>query len=163
VKVFETPNYLENFVQSIFDALGAAHVRGASLVVSGDGRFHNRIAIDTIVRMCAANGVTDVIVGLNGLMSTPCVSAVIRTGLARGGIILTASHNPGGPSEDFGIKYNTANGGPANEALTDQIFDLSTKIAHYKIATEPFRVRRRGRTHIQAVRSRRTPPRRVCG
>lgn len=133
VKVFEQANYLENFVQSIFDALDANALTGSTLVVSGDGRYYNKQASMTILRMCAANGVAKVIVGKNFLVSTPAVSQIIRQNKAFGGILLTASHNPGGPHEDFGIKYNIANGGPAPEKITDKIFENTKKIKQYKI------------------------------
>jgi phosphoglucomutase len=127
-----SPSSLHNFVQSIFDVLPAAEVAGATLVVSGDGRFWTREAIQIIIKIAAANGVGRVWVGQGGLLSTPAVSCVIREregGVAYGGIILTASHNPGGLEEDFGIKYNTANGGPAPEAVTDAIFAATGAVA----------------------------------
>ena len=135
-KVFMQPNYLENFVQSIFDSLPESELRGATLVVSGDGRYHNAEAIQTICKLAAANGVARVWVGVNGLLSTPAASAVIREregGAASGGIVLTASHNPGGEDEDFGIKYNVANGGPALEAFTDAVFERTKSLSEYKI------------------------------
>jgi len=103
-------NYLENFVQAVFDSLPKNELTGSALVLSGDGRYYNENAINLIIRMSAANGVGKLILGVNGLMSTPCVSGVIRGRKCYGGIILTASHNPGGPKEDFGIKYNCSNG-----------------------------------------------------
>ena len=106
--VFMEGTYLQNFVQSMFNALPSEELVGSTLVVSGDGRFYNNEAIQVITKMAFANGVDRLWIGLNGLMSTPCLSEVIRTregGVAYGGIILTASHNPGGPTEDFGIKY----------------------------------------------------------
>ena len=106
VRVFQTPHYLENFVQSIFDT--RTDLKGGSLVLGGDGRYYNRQAIQIIIRMAAANGVARVIVGQSGLLSTPAASCVIRKYQTNGGIILSASHNPGGPDEDFGIKFNTA-------------------------------------------------------
>lgn len=135
-KVFMQPRYLENFVQSIFDSLPEDELRGATLVVSGDGRYHNAEAIQTVCRMAAANGVSRVWVGVGGLLSTPAASAVIREregGAASGGIILTASHNPGGPEEDFGIKYNVANGGPALEGFTDAVFERTKAIREYRV------------------------------
>jgi len=111
--------YLRGFTQALFDALPAGSLRGATLVVGGDGRFFTRPAVQHIVRIAAAQGVARLRVGAGGLLSTPAVSALIRAGGCAGGIILTASHNPGGEHEDFGIKYNCANGGPAPEALTD--------------------------------------------
>jgi phosphoglucomutase len=135
VKVFQQKNYLENFVQSIFDALDIPH--GAVLTLGGDGRFYNKQAIQTIIKMAAANGFAKVLVGQNGILSTPAASNIIRKYQTFGGIILSASHNPGGPDDDFGIKYNTPNGGPAPEKITDGIFVKSKVIAHYKIADLP--------------------------
>ena len=131
VSVFQQPGYLENFVQSIFDAVD--ELRGGTLVVGGDGRFYNDVAIQTILAMAAANGVKKCIVGQGGLFSTPAVSNVIRKYKTHGGIILSASHNPGGPDGDFGIKFNGSNGGPASESVTNKIFELSKKITRYKI------------------------------
>eukprot|EP00245_Coleochaete_scutata_P001333 TRINITY_DN11640_c0_g1_i1.p1 TRINITY_DN11640_c0_g1~~TRINITY_DN11640_c0_g1_i1.p1 ORF type:complete len:583 (-),score=143.53 TRINITY_DN11640_c0_g1_i1:592-2340(-) len=142
VKVFQQPNYLHNFVQASFNALPSESVQGSTLVVSGDGRYFSKDAIQIIVKIAAANGVKRVWVGQDGLLSTPAVSAIIRErvtpegGKAYGAFILTASHNPGGPTEDFGIKYNCENGGPAPEALTDQIFANTKTIAEYHIATD---------------------------
>ncbi len=130
VKTFEQPRYLENFVQSIFDCLDG--LVGATLVVGGDGRYHNRTAIQTIMRMAAANGVARVVVGAGGILSTPAASCVIRKRKALGGIILSASHNPGGPDGDFGIKFNAANGGPAPELLTEAFFRRSGEVAAYR-------------------------------
>ena len=121
VTVFQQPRYLENFVQALFDVLPDA--AGQTLVVGGDGRFYNRVAIQTILRMAAAKGYARVLVGQGGILSTPAVSAVIRRHGASGGIVLSASHNPGGPDGDFGIKYNVANGGPAPEKVTDAIYE----------------------------------------
>ena len=138
--VFQQPHYLENFVQSIFDALPADELRGSTLVVSGDGRYHNRQAIQTICRMAAANGVSRVWVGRDGLLSTPAASAGIREregGVAYGGILLTASHNPGGPENDFGIKYNAQNGGPALEEFTDAVYGLTGQIGAYRTCELP--------------------------
>ena len=128
---FQEPNYLENFVQSIFDCLEG--YAGKTLVVGGDGRFYNTVAIQTILKMASANGFGSVIVGQDGLLSTPAVSHIIRKYEAFGGIILSASHNPGGPDGDFGIKYNGANGGPATEIVTEAIFQGSQAIDAYKI------------------------------
>jgi phosphoglucomutase len=127
---FQQPRYLENFLQSIFDSVGEVK----TLVVGGDGRFHNREAIQTILRMAAANGVGRVLLGRGGLLSTPAISCVIRKYRASGGIVLSASHNPGGPGGDFGIKYNIANGGPAPEKVTEAIYERSRKITRYLIA-----------------------------
>ncbi|KAL6187512.1 hypothetical protein ACLB2K_038910 [Fragaria x ananassa] len=137
VKVFIQPNYLQNFVQSTFNALPADQVKGARLVVSGDGRYYSKEAIQIIIKMAAGNGVKSVWVGTNGLLSTPAVSAVVRERVgadgskASGAFILTASHNPGGPNEDFGIKYNMGNGGPAPESITDKIYENTTQIKEY--------------------------------
>jgi phosphoglucomutase len=130
VKVFQTPHYLENFVQSIFDT--RTDLKGGSLVLGGDGRYYNRQAIQIIVRMAAANGVARVIVGQGGLLSTPAASCIIRKYQTNGGIILSASHNPGGPDEDFGIKFNTANGGPAPEGVTEAIYARTREIDEYR-------------------------------
>ncbi|CAN1311608.1 Phosphoglucomutase, cytoplasmic [Linum perenne] len=143
VKVFMQQHYLENFVQSTFNALTAEKVRGATLVVSGDGRYYSKEAIQVIIKMAAANGVRRIWVGQNGLLSTPALSAVIRERVgkdgskATGGFILTASHNPGGPDEDFGIKYNMENGGPAPEGITDKIYENTTKIKEYLTSDVP--------------------------
>ncbi|KAH6762900.1 Phosphoglucomutase/phosphomannomutase family protein [Perilla frutescens var. hirtella] len=140
VKVFLQPHYLQNFVQASFNALGADKVKGATLVVSGDGRYFSKDAIQIIIKMAAGNGVRRIWVGQNGLLSTPAVSAVIRERVgadgskANGAFILTASHNPGGPNEDFGIKYNMENGGPAPEGITDKIYSNTTTIKEYLIA-----------------------------
>jgi phosphoglucomutase len=131
VSVFQQPNYLENFVQSIFDSLDQR--QGQTLVLGGDGRFHNREAAQTILRMAAANGFARVLVGRGGILSTPAASCVIRKYGACGGVILSASHNPGGPDGDFGVKFNTANGGPAPEAVTEAIYALSGRIRRYRI------------------------------
>jgi len=130
VRVFQTPHYLENFVQSIFDI--QTDLKDGTLVLGGDGRYYNRQAIQTILRMAAANDVARVIVGQGGLLSTPAASCIIRKYLTNGGIILSASHNPGGPDEDFGIKFNTANGGPAPEGITEAIFARTREISAYR-------------------------------
>lgn len=132
VRVVLQENYLENFVQSVFDAMGSA--RGATLVLGGDGRYFNRQAAQLIIRMSAANGVSRLLVGRGGLLSTPAASCVIRKHRALGGFILSASHNPGGPDEDFGIKFNAANGGPAPESFTDAIHARTREISEYRIA-----------------------------
>lgn len=131
VPVFRQPNYLENFVQSIFDSIAAP--QGATLALGGDGRFYNREAIQIILKMAAANGFGHVLVGQGGILSTPAASCVIRKYQTFGGIILSASHNPGGPDADFGIKYNIGNGGPAPEKVTEAIFARSKAIGEYKI------------------------------
>ena len=131
VSVFQQPHYLENFIQSIFDILEG--VRGQTLVLGGDGRYYNRQAIQTILKMASANGIGRILVGCEGILSTPAASCVIRGNNAFGGIILSASHNPGGPKGDFGVKYNVTNGGPAPEKVTGAIFERSLVIDSYKI------------------------------
>uniref|UniRef100_A0A8C0X967 Phosphoglucomutase-1 n=1 Tax=Castor canadensis TaxID=51338 RepID=A0A8C0X967_CASCN len=134
---FETkPCYLENFIQSIFFSIDLKDRQGSSLVVGGDGRYFNKSAIETIVQMAAANGIGRLVIGQNGILSTPAVSCIIRKIKAIGGIILTASHNPGGPNGDFGIKFNISNGGPAPEAITDKIFQISKTIEEYAICPD---------------------------
>ena len=133
VSAFQQAHYLENFVQSLFDVLPDR--AGQTLVLGGDGRFHNRVAVHTILRMAAANGFGKVLLGRNGLLSTPALSAVIRKHGCFGGIILSASHNPGGPEGDFGIKYNIANGGPAPEKITEAIFARTRAITEYRIVS----------------------------
>jgi phosphoglucomutase len=139
VNVFQQPHYLENFVQALFDVLHGVDqpATGLTLVLGGDGRFHNRTAIQTILRMAAARGYARVLVGQGGILSTPAVSAVIRRHAASGGIVLSASHNPGGPGGDFGIKYNAANGGPAPEHLTQAVYERSRVLDHYLISEAP--------------------------
>ena len=132
---FQTPHYVENFVQSIFDALDG--FAGKDLVIGGDGRYFNREAIQTVIKIAAANGFGRVVVGQGGILSTPAASHLIRKRKAFGGIILSASHNPGGPDGDFGIKFNAANGGPAPESVTDAIFARTKAITAYKIADAP--------------------------
>jgi Phosphoglucomutase len=132
VAVFRQANYLENFVQSIFDSL--PNRQGATLVVGGDGRFYNRQAIQIILKMASANGFGRVLVGKGGILSTPAASCVIRKRGAFGGVVLSASHNPGGPDNDFGIKYNATNGGPAPEQLTEAMFARSKEISEYAIS-----------------------------
>ncbi len=129
VPVFQQPGYLENFVQSIFDVRD--DLRGGSLVLGGDGRYYNREAIQVILRMAAGNSVAKVLVGRGGLLSTPAASHLIRKYRANGGIILSASHNPGGPNEDFGIKFNVPNGGPAPEGVTEAMFTRTQEIDRY--------------------------------
>jgi len=131
VTVFQQPHYLENFVQSIFDSL--QDFQGKTLVVGGDGRFYNTTAIQIILKMAAANGFGQVLVGQNGILSTPAASTVIRKHAAFGGIILSASHNPGGADGDFGIKYNIGNGGPAPEKVTEAIYQHTQSISQYQI------------------------------
>lgn len=131
VTTFQQPHYLENFVQAIFDSLDKCE--GQTIVLGGDGRYYNREAIQIIMKMAAANGIGRILVGKGGIMSTPAASAIIRQYQAYGGIILSASHNPGGPQGDFGIKYNITSGGPAPEKVTEAIFEHSKKIQSYKI------------------------------
>ena len=132
VPVFQQENYAENFIQSIFDSLDGFH--GKTLVIGGDGRYYNRDVIQKAIKMAAANGFGKVMVGRGGILSTPAASHIIRKYKAFGGIILSASHNPGGPNEDFGIKYNIGNGGPAPERITDAIYARTKSIDSYKIA-----------------------------
>jgi phosphoglucomutase len=135
VKIFLKPHYAENFIQAIFDTqcAGAGH----TLVLGGDGRFLNRETIATVIRMAAANGIARLILGRSGLLSTPAASHLIRKCGATGGIILSASHNPGGPDGDFGIKFNTANGGPAPEKVTEAIYERTQRIDSYRISDLP--------------------------
>jgi len=129
VPEFQQPHYVENFLQSIFDALEGFH--GKTLVLGGDGRYYNREVVQKVIAMAAANGFGRVIVGQGGILSTPAASHIIRKYKAFGGIILSASHNPGGPKGDFGIKYNIENGGPAPEKITDAIYQRSKSISRY--------------------------------
>jgi phosphoglucomutase len=135
VPVFQQPRYLENFIQAIFDSLEG--FQGKTLVVGGDGRFFNREAIQFVVKIAAANGFGRIVIGKGGILSTPAVSALIRSIGAYGGIILSASHNPGGPEGDFGVKYNIGNGGPAPEKITDAIFARTKTIQAYRISDAP--------------------------
>ncbi|MDY0962325.1 alpha-D-glucose phosphate-specific phosphoglucomutase [Massilia sp. CFBP9026] len=135
VSEFQQPGYLENFVESIFLTLGEGKCR--HLVVGGDGRYFNREAIQTILRMAAAHGVEKVLLGRGGILSTPAVSCVIRKHACYGGIVLSASHNPGGPEGDFGIKYNIENGGPAPEKITDAIYGHTMSLTEYRISDAP--------------------------
>ena len=131
VPIFKQPNYLENFIQSIFDSLEG--FSGQTFILGGDGRYYNRQAIQIILKMAAANGVGRMLVGQGGILSTPAASCIIRKNQAFGGIVLSASHNPGGPEEDFGVKYNISNGGPAPEKVTSAIYERSKVIDSYKI------------------------------
>jgi phosphoglucomutase len=133
--VFMQPNYVENFVQAIFDSLEG--FAGKTLVVGGDGRYYNDVAIQKIIRLASGNGFGRVLVGQGGILSTPAASHVIRHHKAFGGIVLSASHNPGGPDADFGIKYNVGNGGPAPERITDAVFARTKTIDRYLIADAP--------------------------
>jgi phosphoglucomutase len=135
VPVFAQKNYAENFIQSVFDSLDG--FKGKTLVIGGDGRYYNREVIQTAIKMAAANGFGKVLVGKGGILSTPAASNIIRKFGAFGGLILSASHNPGGPHEDFGIKYNIGNGGPAPEKITDAIFARSKVIDQYQIVDTP--------------------------
>ncbi len=132
VPVFQQKNYAENFIQSIFNSLDG--FKGETLVIGGDGRYYNREVIQIAIKMAAANGFGRVLVGRGGILSTPAASNVIRKYKAFGGIVLSASHNPGGPTEDFGIKYNIGNGGPAPEKVTDAIYAGTRTIESYRIA-----------------------------
>ncbi len=151
VAVFRQRGYLENFVQSVFDSLPG--LAGSTLVLGGDGRFHNDVAIQTILRMAAANGVARVIVGRGGLLSTPAASELIRSRGAFGGLILSASHNPGGPHGDFGIKYNIGNGGPAPEKVTEAIHRRTLVIDRWLTLDAPdVDLQRVGETALGALR-----------
>ncbi|ODV82224.1 phosphoglucomutase [Suhomyces tanzawaensis NRRL Y-17324] len=132
VTVFKQQHYTENFIQAILDAIPEGS-QDATLVVGGDGRYYNDHVIQLIIKIAAGNGVKKLIIGQDGLLSTPATSHIIRIKSATGGIILTASHNPGGPENDLGIKYNLGNGGPAPESITDKIYEFSTKLTHYKL------------------------------
>lgn len=135
VTEFQQPGYLENFVEAIFLTLG--DLTGQTLVLGGDGRYFNRSAIQTILHMAAAHGVGRILVGQGGILSTPAVSCVIRKHGAFGGIVLSASHNPGGPDGDFGIKYNIGNGGPAPEKITEAIYSQTEGLLSYRISDAP--------------------------
>ena len=148
VPVFQQPGYLENFIQSIFDLLEG--FAGKALVVGGDGRYFNREAIQIVAKIAAANGFGRIVIGKGGIMSTPAVSALIRHLGAFGGIILSASHNPGGPDGDFGVKYNISAGGPAPESITEAIFARTKQIEAYKISDAPdFDIDRLGSVEIE--------------
>ena len=142
VTAFTQPHYLENFVQALLDVLNASGpdgqaLTGQTLVLGGDGRFYNRTAVQTILKLAAANGVARVLLGRGGILSTPAVSAVIRRRQAFGGIVLSASHNPGGPEGDFGIKYNAGNGGPANETLTEAVYARTQVLSELRTSDAP--------------------------
>lgn len=142
VTAFTQPHYLENFVQALFDELNASTadrqaLAGQTLVLGGDGRFFNRAAVQIILKLAAANGIARVLLGQGGILSTPAVSAVIRRHQAFGGIVLSASHNPGGSDGDFGIKYNAGNGGPATETLTEAVYARTQEIAKLHISDAP--------------------------
>lgn len=151
VETFTQPNYLENFVQAIFDCV--PELRGSLLIVGGDGRYYNDVAIQIILRMAAANGVARVLVGQGGILSTPAVSAIIRKNDAAGGIILSASHNPGGPKGDFGIKFNSANGGPAPESVTNAIYARTQIIESYKaVSSDTVDLSKRGESRMSGMK-----------
>ncbi|QZH76021.1 MAG: alpha-D-glucose phosphate-specific phosphoglucomutase [Erythrobacter sp.] len=135
VRHFAQANYAENFIQSVFDVV--ERPANATLVIGGDGRYHNRTVIQQAIRMAAANGYARVLVGQGGILSTPAASHVIRKYGASGGLVLSASHNPGGPDEDFGIKYNVANGGPATEGVTDAIYARTLTIDRWMDVDAP--------------------------
>ncbi|QRM29257.1 alpha-D-glucose phosphate-specific phosphoglucomutase [Microvirga sp. VF16] len=134
VTVFQQPRYVENFIQSIFDTV--ENKDGSTLVIGGDGRFYNESVVQTAIKMAAANGFGRVLVGQKGLLSTPAASCVIRKHKAIGGLVLSASHNPGGPDGDFGIKFNMSHGGPAPESFTEAVFKRASAITEYKIADD---------------------------
>ena len=135
VGIFQAPSYTENFIQSVFDVVRPES--GSTLVIGGDGRFHNRVVIQQAIRMAAANGYGRLVVGQGGILSTPAASLVIRKIGASGGLILSASHNPAGPDGDFGIKYNMANGGPAPEAVTEAIYARTMEIDRWLTVDTP--------------------------
>ncbi len=147
VRHFQQTHYLENFVQSVFDTI--APNAGKTLVVGGDGRYYNEEAVQIIIRIAAANDFRRLIVGQEGILSTPAASCVIRKHNAAGGIVLSASHNPGGPDEDFGIKFNGENGGPAPEHLTNRIFENTQMICEYHtLETQDIDLSRLGTTRV---------------
>jgi phosphoglucomutase len=152
---FQQPNYVENFIQAIFDSLEGFD--GKTLVIGGDGRYFNREVVQIALKMAAAAGFGRVLVGRGALLSTPAASNIIRKNGAFGGIILSASHNPGGPHEDFGIKYNAGNGGPAPEKMTEAIFERSKTIRQYRICEAPdvdldtLGARRLGETTVEVI------------
>src|SRR3546814_769217 len=131
VAVFQQPHYLENYLQSIFDCV--PDLKGNTLIIGGDGRYHNRDAIQTAASLAAANGVARLVIGQGGLLSTPAASNLIRVRNAAGGLLLTASHNPAGPDGDFGIKFNVAGGGQASASLTSRLHEHSKTISHYRV------------------------------
>lgn len=150
VAVFQQPHYLENFLQAVFDCV--PELTGGSMVVGGDGRYFNRQAINTLLRMAAANGVARVILGRGGILSTPAASHLIRLRGTAGGFVLTASHNPGGPDGDFGIKFNVAGGGQASERLTDAIHARSKALNEYRILPPaPLNIDREGSFELEGL------------
>ena len=134
IDLFRHQHYTENFIQAIFDSIAA---KGSTLVIGGDGRYFSPETVQTILKIGSANGVENFIVGKDAILSTPAASNVIRKYKATGGILLTASHNPGGPDADFGIKYNVSNGGPAPENITNQIYEKTKTITSYKVLNAP--------------------------
>jgi phosphoglucomutase len=136
VKVFEQGHYTENFIQAILDSIPDG-AEGSTLVIGGDGRYHSIPTVKNILRIAAGNGVAKLIIGQDSILSTPAASNIIRKYKATGGILLTASHNPGGPDNDFGIKYNVSNGGPAPENVTDKIYERTKTITSYKVLDAP--------------------------
>ena len=157
VSTFTQAMYLENFVQALFDVLNASTpdgkaLEGKTLVLGGDGRFHNRVAVQSILKLAAANGVARILLGRGGILSTPAASAVIRRHRAFGGIVLSASHNPGGPEGDFGIKYNASNGGPANETLTEAVYQRTLVLSQVLSSDAPdIDIDSLGKKHIEAL------------
>jgi len=137
VKVFQQENYLANWIQALFDSIPAEDIQGSTIVLGGDGRYFNKEASQIIIKIAAANGVGKILVGQNGIISTPAVSAIIRSRKANGGFIMSASHNPAGPDEDWGIKYNYKSGQPAPESITDKIYDNTMSIKEIKMADFP--------------------------
>ncbi|KAI7960026.1 hypothetical protein MJO29_005094 [Puccinia striiformis f. sp. tritici] len=137
VKVFEQANYTENFIQAILDGMPEPGAKGSTLVVGGDGRYYSPECIQKIIKLAAGNQVKHLIIGHKGILSTPAVSNLIRKRKADGGILLTASHNPGGPNADFGIKYNVSNGGPAPEGVTDKVYEITKTLKSYKMIELP--------------------------
>ncbi|HEV8370051.1 MAG TPA: hypothetical protein VGQ39_19005, partial [Pyrinomonadaceae bacterium] len=153
-RVFMQPNYIANFVQSVFNVVRetSGDLSQHTLVVGGDGRYYNREATQIIIRIAVANGFGRLLVGREGFLSTPAVSAVIRRRSALGGLVLSASHNPGGINEDFGIKYNVHNGGPAPESVTEAIYQQTLKITEYfTFDSQDFDIDREGSTKIGAT------------
>jgi phosphoglucomutase len=148
VPVFQQANYVENFLQAIFDTLGDA-LRGATIVLGGDGRYLNREVVQVALRMAAANGAGRILVGRGGLLSTPAASNLIRVSKALGGVVLSASHNPGGPEGDFGIKFNVSHGGPAPESFTEAVYRRAAAITEYRTLDTPdLDIDRTGETQV---------------
>lgn len=135
--MFQQEHYTENFIQAILDSIPGPGAKDATLVIGGDGRYFSIPTVQTILKIASANGVAKLIIGQGSILSTPAASNVIRKYKATGGILLTASHNPGGPNADFGIKYNVSNGGPAPESVTNQIYERTKTITSYKVLEAP--------------------------